>query len=68
MKLISYFPTAREQDLKELVLVEDTPHGELWKRIITVKRLHKLVFGLRMRVCIDALEKNNTPERLKVKL
>lgn len=64
----SVFSIVREQDLKELVLVEDTMTGFLEAYHNCKEAGIKLVFGLRMRVCIDALEKNEDSRKTESKI
>ena len=64
----SVFSIAREHSMKEIVIVEDTMTGFLEAYHNAKECGIKLVFGLRMRVCIDALEKNEDSRKSESKI
>tara|TARA_Y100000361_G_C11156518_1_gene344500 strand:- start:2054 stop:2803 length:750 start_codon:yes stop_codon:yes gene_type:complete len=64
----SVFSIVKENSLTELVLVEDTMTGFLEAYQNCKDFGVKLVFGLRMRICIDALEKNEDSRKTESKV
>jgi len=64
----SVFSILRENDLKELVLVEDCMTGLLEAYENCKASNVKLIFGLRLSVCVDAEEKNEDSKKTESKV
>ncbi len=64
----SVFSILKENKMKELILVEDSMTGFLEAYQNCKDSDVKLIFGLRMSICIDALEKNEDSRKTESKV
>lgn len=64
----SVFSIAKELDLKELIIVEDNMSGFLEAYQNSKDCGVKLIFGLRLCACVDALEKNEDSRKTESKV